>query len=462
MAAVVFGSLFALLFIEGGASLTGQLKVALNWSLSIASTLLLMLLVYHSSRVLSEELAEGQFALLDVKPAGRWRVLLGKWLGLALLSGWLLLLIGCLTYGGLYWIAQRSVQRVVEGSEALDRRADLDEAYQSFFVSRRSMRPQLLDMEDEIEQYRKRLRERGVLKPGQHSNPALDDYIRQVLQLRLLPIDYRASRMFEFDGLPAYDSRHPDLVVRYKLFGRRDGATADMLTHRWELGNRSNGTVMQLDQRSRAGASAEFIQSARSVGPDGRLQLRITNLSSGSPGKSPVKIIVPAGRGIEVLVPAGSFGVNLIRGLLLIWIRLIMVAGIGIGASTMLRGQVTAFLLLGVLVVGVLNGFVVELLDPQTKSLDQLERLAAGVDESDASSVLVRVSRSFEAILPPLVRAMPNFDETDPIPDLTLGREVSWWRLLRQAFRDIGLRAGLFIASGAWLFSRREVGLPSL
>jgi ribose transport system ATP-binding protein len=74
---------------------------------------------------------------------------------------------------------------------------------------------------------------------------------------------------------------------------------------------------------------------------DGKLRLTIYNLSGRKENKPPARINIPYNNGLEVLVPAGSFEANFLRALTLLWIRLAMIAAIGIAANTFLSGPVT-------------------------------------------------------------------------------------------------------------------------
>ena len=78
-------------FLEGDNTTTGLLRVSLTWSFSLMSGLLMLLCVALSSTVLDQEMTGGQLILTDVKPVTRGQILLGKWLGLALLFAWLLI-----------------------------------------------------------------------------------------------------------------------------------------------------------------------------------------------------------------------------------------------------------------------------------------------------------------------------------------------------------------------------------
>lgn len=438
-------------FVEGDNTLSGLIRVALTGGLRFASALLMGLMLYLSSTVLDAELSGKQVYLIDVKPAPRASLMLGKWLGLALLSAWLLILIGSLIYGGLFWLTRRPA----EETERV-RKMDLDKVYDQIFTSRRSLAPAPGDLDARVEEYRKRLRERGILD-DEVGDDAARIFLQQAAGFRLVPIPYRETRTFDFEGLPAGQGSR--FTLRYKLFGRRGRAPAELLRHRWTVSNPAGSAEVELDLQSRAGETSAFDQDPRLISSDGRLRVAITNASGPVDGLEAAKIIVPAKDGLELLVPAGSFEANFVRGLLLLWVRLLMIAAMGIAANAFLHRQVTAFFLIGVIAAGSLNSFVAGFVEPEVRSFEEVQ--AEVMSRQEDGGLRWAVGR-LEAALPLLVRALPDFDETDAAPDLAGGREISWWRLLRQAFYDLGLRGGLLWAIGVTAFRRRELGLAAL
>src|SRR3990172_2060110 len=79
---VVIGLPFS---IRGDNSLTGAVQSFMSYAFSATGVLLGFLTIFMS-RSLSDEVANRQIFLVVTKPIPRWQFLLGKWLGITLLS----------------------------------------------------------------------------------------------------------------------------------------------------------------------------------------------------------------------------------------------------------------------------------------------------------------------------------------------------------------------------------------
>lgn len=447
-------------FLEGDNTTTGLLRVSLTWSFSLMSGLLMLLCVALSSTVLDQEMTGGQLILTDVKPVTRGQILLGKWLGLALLFAWLLILMGTLTWGGLFWMIRPESRS--HSLDAVKRELDIDVAFREVLNSRRSARPTVANLDKDVAAYRERLRKQGVLTGDIKDKSKLDLVLRKILNVKLLPIDFGASRTFEFGGLPAGLEPGAELVIRHELHGRRGGAQASNLQHRWTLIDPDSGATRVVDRQSKAGKTEEFRVPAGIISASGRLRITLQNLSGPDGTKPPARIVVPVETGLEVLVPTGRFGANFARSLTLLWIRLAMLAGIGIAFNAFVRGQVVAFMLIAVLTAGSLNSFVQSFLEPKAESVEQLKQLAAEALEDKPKTVLDRIGDGLGLVLPAALTVLPDFSETNPVPDLRVAREIPTGRVLLQLVKDLLLRAGLLGLIATAAFDRRELGLPRL
>ena len=98
--AVVLGLPFS---IKGDSSITGAVQSFMSYAFSATGVLLGFLTIFMS-RSLSDELAGKQIFLTVTKPIPRWQFILGKWLGMVLLTGSFLLCAGVTVYGMVRYI----------------------------------------------------------------------------------------------------------------------------------------------------------------------------------------------------------------------------------------------------------------------------------------------------------------------------------------------------------------------
>lgn len=455
-ALMILGSLLIVQFVEGDNTLSGQLSVVMNWSLSLISLLLMALVIYLSSTALDQEFRSKHILMLSVKPIGRFDILLGKWLGLAILSGWMLLAMGSFSLCSYYWV----VARAQNAGRGVERRVDTDKVYQELLVSRRSFKPVVDNLEEELTQFQERLVANEIISEDEAKRPEFKMYLATILNLQLLTLEPKARRVFQFQGLPVQDVT--DLTVRYRFYGHELGENAKVLRHFWEFRDPDGGVPRAQGDYSSSGKTKEFQVSAKNLTKSGRLQLTLQNLSIKSRGLGAARLVIPVNEGIEILIPAGSFLGNYFRALLLLWIRLLFLAGFGLAASTTLRAQVTAFALITIVVVGFLSPMAQDYLKP--KQVGTYEALKAHLREAEQRAQKDSSYATLQAVsktaLPPMLQVLPDFSDTDPVPDLLLGREISWSRLMLQAMTHLLLRLGVVFAVGTILFERREVGLP--
>ncbi|MBN2711109.1 MAG: hypothetical protein JXR97_01550, partial [Planctomycetes bacterium] len=341
-------------------------------------------------------------------------------------------------------------------------------------VSRKSFSPVLPDIEREIEHYKEWLKQRGRLDENQWTPEQLREHLLQVVSNRIQPIPFRAMRVFRFTGLPTdRDNLDAGLTIRYMFHGNRGGESAGLMQHGWIMVNPDTGASTEIHQASsKAGNTRELNVTGALVSDKGELELRIINLSDavgeGEGRKPPATINVPLENGLEILVPVGSFEANFTRALILFWCRLAMIAAIGIAANTFISGPVAMFLVFGIIVSGTMNTFVHNIVVPKrttfesptkrkTHNQSQLEREWGTV----IGGAIYHAEQTYNNGTAYVLEAMPNFDDTDPVNDLVVGREIPTVRLIWRFIADLGLRAGFFIFIGIFAFYRKEVGLPT-
>ena len=489
LSAILISSFFIFSFVEGDNTLAGLLRVVINWNFGFMSITLMLLVLYLASNALDSEFIGRQITLLTVKPAARWKVLVGKWMGVALMAGFLILLMGTLGYGTLWWLSGSPRNFTPKGAKTQGG-LTLDEQWSEvegqLFVSRTSWRPQFYDLEEE----RSKFKTKDERKGSSAAASQLEAHVLRLDRRRLITIDYNEHLDLFFNDLTVSEDIE-ELTVRYKLHGRRGEQPAYRLDHEWTWANPQTGAVERsrlLELRS--GLVGELRLDSTAIAPDGTLRLSLHNRTGPDEDLPAARLIVPAHQGVELLIPSGRFECNYARGMILLWIRLVMLAGIGVAANTFLRGPVAAFLLFGIIVTGSLNSFVYRLVVPKPAVVMQEKHEThdnthgdhdheAHGDHKNHSHghshsprhgrrrpFAVRMIREIKFVFrnhvaPVLFRVLPDFDATDPAPDLAVGREIGCLRLAGQAVFDVGFRAGLFLVIGLLCFYRREIGLPA-
>lgn len=336
--------------------------------------------------------------------------------------------------------------------------AQINKMHRQLLVARHAYFPRRPDLDRLVKHRLKLMIERGLLPPGSKDNGQVRKLVQADINKNVWTIPYGGRMTFYFDNLPTANERNTEITVHAKLYGRRGQESGGWLTHLWQIYSPGRQLYRPPPQRSRSGKVTEFHLDANVISPDGKLAIDIFN-ASGAEGKTgPAQITVPMDDGLLIYIPTGSFFANFLRGLALLWIRMGMLIAIGIAASTYLRGSVAAFLLLGLIAVGSMNSFVYKkVTQKKTGRQAVAERSHTHGGHEDFLSM---TTEKLGYVLPTLLWLLPNFDDTDPVVYLSEGREISFWKLLRQLSTDIGLRAGVMVLLGIIAFEKREVGLP--
>lgn len=516
--AVVLGPAMSML-LEGDQRLEGLIKTVMTWNVALISGAMIALTIFLSCNLVGKDIADKQMFMVDAKPVRRWQVLAGKWLGVTLLIGWLLLLAwgatfivvfafsaaGRVTMGtwarilfrhgaaalGLsvaawlvfgrmlhkrwwgYAVGLAVVGCAASAAMALRavpvrydaRAADMTAVRERLLVSRRSYLPDRpTGIEDAVEKRVQEIRqqvERLQAVDAKAWDRVRDD-VRAEMEARQWPIPFvggefgtRGGTTFKFAGVPPDADRFsPTVVLRYNFLLRRGTDEGGTGTLRWRLPLRS-GMTMEMPTIFQHRKANEVIIPAEAILRDGGVEVTIVNTNGpvaeepGREGKPAGTMYVPTRGGLELLVSVGRFDANLARGFLLLWIRLAMIAMVGVAVNTFVSGPVTALALVAYVALGLSNADIVKELDPDPIMVK------AGLDGSTPGQQLAY------SVAKGVLSLAPDFDQTDPVPDLVVGREIPWLRLLFQTIKDVCLRGGVFAFIGVMIFTRRELAKPT-
>jgi|GEM_PF-5902769 len=471
----------------------GEIKVLMTYNLTIGMGFLTVLTILLSASVLDREIVDKHIFLVCTKPVHRWQVLVGKWLGILMLDGVLLMLLGVITLALVYYWARPDPQRP----------DDYIILKQQVLTSRRSIRPPEFSRQELLEQYRAQLREEGRSPEEieKHSQLAgIERYIKRN-QVRVAPGDSWAFRLANVP-IPEHRQSDEELVgsnsesasssemegntggstapIRYTVRYRIEAAdgTRQPLHSLWLLMRPATNPKERLrymtQTKTRSGEAREFQIPAELVSEEGELVVQFTKMTIPVPNGPPEfrrghPVYFNMEKGLEVLAPVGSFAGNFARGLLLLFVRLAFLAAIGVAATSLVHFPTAFLILIAVITAGYTRQFFLE-----TASV---ERLRAEMDAERAASPRTSeetreklapggteafVQRVYYPFVASAMRLAPSFPATDPVPDLRVGREIRWTQILWQTCEDLMLRGGLVFALGLVFLYRRELARPYL
>jgi hypothetical protein len=338
-----------------------RLQFFLTWSLSAAAFLLAMVTIVLACGSVCGDIDSQRIHMTLSKPVERWQYLLGKWLGIVLLDGVLLAIIGA----GIL-LGARALGRLPT-VDAADRRA-VDE---QVFTARSSVQPEHPEaaafeaaIAAQVEQIRKDEPAAFAADPA-----AVRRRIRaeRVLEWHTITADVVSS--FVFTGLDRERIGADVIQLRLKPFADNVGIDRAEVRFALWLNGRPYPT--------REGRHEEFVLPSlmfhtidlpvTAIDAAGTLRVTITNRNLVPPGETqPTSIAFSPGKGLEILYRSGGFTGNFIRGLLVGWAKLAMLAAAALAAASRLAFPTAVLASLMVYVSAVAKGFLADAIDIYT------------------------------------------------------------------------------------------------
>jgi hypothetical protein len=431
IAAVVVVLLAALLpmmslVMTGDGTLLGKLQTFSSYSLSLVGMMLCILTIAVSAFTLSDEIRRKQIFLAVTKPVSRWQILLGKFLGVIILDIVLLFFFASMVYG-----LTCMIPYMTESSPQ-----DLQYARNEFFTAREGLKTRVneADLKKRVEDRYRKLEKDRRLPESMSQAEVLAQLINEE-RIREQSIDPGQSRQWEFNGVHPAADPNTMIFVRYKYdasVAPADGKIYGL----WSVGDLSSyeqGTLKTPIYNVRWDAPVKVVQEfavpANAVTREGFLGVGFLN----SPSMNVSNVMV---QDLEVLYKVSSFTDNYCRALLLLLIRLIFLAALGVTLTTWLSFPVAMLGCLVVFGIGTINGFIVE----------SIEGLGFGI------------GMVYQFTVHPLLLLLPRFDgDFSPTKYIISGRAIHWLFLLKVAGETIGLKSLLLMLFGMLVFRSREV-----
>ena len=410
----------------GDGTLLGKLQTFSSYGLSLVGLMLCVLTIAISTFTLSDEIRRQQIFMVVTKPVCRWQILLGKFLGVVILDVFLLLFFASVVY-----VLTCLIPYMAETSPQERQRAQNE-----FFTAREELKTVVDETElrgRAEERYRQLEKDRRL--PETMSQTDVLTQLFNEERIREQSIEPAKSRRWDFKGVRPAADPNTMIFVRYKYDASvtpPDGQIYGL----WSIGDLQSyeqGTlttpIYNVPRDAPTRVVQEFAVPANAVTKEGYLGVGFVN----SPELNASTVMV---QDLEVLYKVGTFTGNYCRTILLLLIRLIFLAALGITLTTWLSFPVAVLVCVSVFAVGTINGFIVE----------SLESLGAGV------------GMVYQFTIQPLLSLLPRFDgDFSPTKYVVSGRIVRWLFLLRAAGETIGLKALLLMLFGMLVFRSREV-----
>ena len=431
LAALLLASVVGLpILIKDDGTARGFAQIFLTYTLSVITVLLSLSTLWLACGTLARDIEECQMQIVATKPIARWQIWLGKWLGIMLLDAALLALSGACVCGLLQWRAAKlpaAEQKILR---------------EQILVARGSAKPAIAaaDIENETERLlQNRLRNTPVDKADV---PEMRKQIRELVKadLQLVPPVYSRTWNIDLGWAKHFLSGQPlQLRVKFNSAERNPSGTFVAL---WQVGEPEKTALWRSEPMSLAPDTFHEFQ----IPPDlfngaGVLTVTFMNLNNTS-------LLFPIEDGVEVLYPEGSFTLNFVRGLGIIFCWMALLAALGLMAASFLTFPVAAFFSLALVTMVLSSRTLAEAVEAGTVAAGHSESGIVGSSSLDV--VLIPMFKGFLAVIG-LVKSF------SPVDALSSGRSIPWSELGTAFGQIVLLLGGMVCLIGIMLFSRREL-----
>lgn len=422
------------LLIRGDNTLDGRMQVIVSYTLTFTLGVLSTATLWAACGGISTEIRDRRLYLVLTKPVHRYELWLGKWIGIVGLNAMLLALSGLVT-GGM-------ILHTLHTTPGTD--TDKRPAAERFLIAHQPLQAEIPDLEAEAGRQAAQLIQAGRVPEG------------------MTPLTLRAELT------RALTSRHftlapeDSLVLRYRLSEPAQGGHDLILRYVFDSSRPERapvpaGWTLHFDRGSGQGRD-EHVSVTNYPGIPNRLvipgvlaegateiRLTFTRLKSGDPS---TLMFNAGGNPPELLVPAGSGALNLLRGLLMILFRLAFLAALGLTAGSLLSMPVAVFAAFSALILLSFGGYVDFV---ASSGMFYVAHEGPAPSPTGMNTVILYLFKAFQVFTQPVLRF-------DPVPLLQEGLLVSWTLAAQSAAWMVGIYTSLTALVGIILFNRRELG----
>ena len=478
------------LLLKSDGTAKGTVQLVLTYTLGSTTALLGIASLWMGCGTLAREIEDNVMQMVAVKPVARWRVWLGKWLGIMLLNAALMVPTGLAIFFLINARANSSeldeFEKAKLQNEVLVSRSSVREPKRDFSISRQRAYDYALLVAEGKTQYTEaeQALRMSVTNP-EHILSFRPEYPRLVEQSRNDPsaevlaevlakleeLERNAVRIskarfeiilpgqsqfweFQIDPDIVDEINQKPIYLRFK-FNADDEYDPKSHTLWFSIGEGTSkrwppeGSFKPMKRGSSAFHEEQLpIGIVPDKGPQkGMVRVHFMNQNTERP------IIFLMEDGPMILYHDGGFGMNLFRGLLIIFFWLGLISAIGLMASSFLSFPVATFMSLGILLISASTGTLEQIIDE-----GGITGINHETGRKDESSMLDAAAILFAKGAVKITSAIWGYSPVDSLSD---GRTITWATLFWAFFAIIVVMGGLVMALGAYMFHRKELALPN-
>jgi len=412
----------------GDGTLKGRLQTFVSYNLSLTSLMLSILTVVTAIYTLTSDIKQKQIFTVVTKPVRRFQLICGKLLGVIIVNAVLLFLFT----GLIYAFAVMTLRYVKSPPD------ELTTAKDEFFTARAGMEPPVANVSDEVEKSYERLEKSGQLER------LFEDLTKEKILERLTrrkQLEKRAATVgqklvWEFHNIKPLE-HNQSIFIRYK-YDVSVNPPDLQVGGKWivgdlrqlEYGTRIETPIREFDRKEDIRTFHEIKVPADVIADDGYLGVAFVNVPLNN-----TVIIFPLNEGIEVLYKADSFTANYVKNVLLLLLRIVFLAVLGLFTATFLSFPVAILVCFVVFFTAYFSSFV----------LDSFDYLSGNI------------SLFYIYFFKPILRFLPQFDKANPTDYIVPARLLCWEKVAKTAGVMICIKAVVAFLMGLIIFRYKEL-----
>jgi hypothetical protein len=434
----------------GDNTLKGRLQTFVSYGLSLTSLLLCLLTLIVAVYTVTSDIKQRQIYTVITKPIRRSQFLLGKLLGVLLLSLALLVL-----FSGLIYAIVIYTPHYFDWSED-----ELIEADNEFFTARRALAPPEPDVSKEVAQALQRLVISGdmdqiykgmsetkinalqeLIAAGDvariyktMANTPVVKELTNVTRLAKRSADVGRQLLWEFENVRPRDP-NGSLFIQCKFYVSVTPPDSEVYSQwlfgdyrAYQYGTAAKTPLLPVRRKDPVKTLREIEVPAKLVADDGYFAVAFLNDPLNN-----TSIIFQDG--IKLLYKADTFTANFIRATLVIFCRLVFLACLGVFTGTFLSFPVAILFCIVIFFTAAISGFVIESFDYLSENMAVFYSLTIKL----------------------LVRLLPQFDKYGPSKYLVPAELLSWSVVGRVMLYMVCIQSLLLLIVGLIIFSFREL-----
>ncbi|MFC1676581.1 ABC transporter permease [Planctomycetota bacterium] len=407
----------------GDGTIMGRLQTFISYSLSLVSLLLCLLTIVVSIYSITSDLDKRQVYTVLTKPIRRFEFIFGKLLGILILDAVLLSLFAGMVYGVAVYIPKYFDAKPAEI-------AVLDN---EFFTARAGLKPVEPDVTKEVQAAYAELESNRKLPAGVPKEQVISKltYDHKAWKRAAVP---GQQLLWRFENVKPVDPEQ-SLFLRFK-YEVSSGHFNTNIHSRWfvgddrQFGGKIETPVYPFERRDIIRNFHEIEVPADAVAEDGYVAVGFINMPVNN-----TTVIFEEKDGLELLYKADTFTANFIRSVILIYLRLVFLACMGILSATFLSFPVAIMLCLLVFFTGTVSTFVID-------SFGYLSDNMSGI---------------YSFTVKPIVQLLPRFDQVNPAKFLIPARLLSWTLLVKMTAFMVCIKAVLLVVFALLIFASKEI-----